>query len=84
MDSRCQDLQRQNELLHEQIQAISGKMATQLQQTAGDSSLNVSLSEEGKSQEQLLEILRFLLLLTRTGSLPLYTFPYISSFFFLL
>lgn len=64
MESRCQDLQRQNELLHEQIQAISGKMATQLQQTAGDSSLNVSLSEEGKSQEQLLEILRFLLLLT--------------------
>ncbi|XP_053098080.1 translocated promoter region b, nuclear basket protein isoform X1 [Pangasianodon hypophthalmus] len=59
IESRCQDLQKQNELLHEQIQAMSGKMATQLLQTAGDSSLNVSLTEEGKSQEQLLEILRF-------------------------
>ncbi|XP_060773336.1 translocated promoter region b, nuclear basket protein isoform X2 [Neoarius graeffei] len=59
MESHCQDLQRQNELLHEQIQAMSGKMAVQLQQSAGDSSLNVSLTEEGKSQEQLLEILRF-------------------------
>ncbi|KAK3516704.1 hypothetical protein QTP70_022497 [Hemibagrus guttatus] len=52
-------LKKQNELLHEQIQTMSGKMATQLQQTAGESSLNVSLTEEGKSQEQLLEILRF-------------------------
>ncbi|XP_060722892.1 translocated promoter region b, nuclear basket protein isoform X3 [Tachysurus vachellii] len=59
MESRCQDLQKQNELLHEQIQAMSGTMATQLRQAAGDSSLNVSLTEEGKSQEQLLEILRF-------------------------
>ncbi|XP_053469607.1 translocated promoter region b, nuclear basket protein isoform X1 [Ictalurus furcatus] len=60
MEARCRDLQRQNELLHEQIQAMSEKMATQLQQAAGDSSLNVSLTEEGKSQEQLLEILRFI------------------------
>ncbi|KAI5090348.1 nucleoprotein TPR, partial [Silurus meridionalis] len=59
MESRCQDLQKQNELLHEQIQALSGKMVSQLQQAAGDSSLNVSLTEEGKSQEQLLEILSF-------------------------
>ncbi|KAF4082461.1 hypothetical protein AMELA_G00151390 [Ameiurus melas] len=59
MELHCRDLQRQNELLHEQIQAVSGKMATQLQQAAGDSSLNVSVTEEGKSQEQLLEILRF-------------------------
>lgn len=60
MQSRCQDLLKQNELLHEQIQAMSGKMVTQLQQAAGDGTLNVSLSEtEGKSQEQLFEILRF-------------------------
>ncbi|KAI5627611.1 nucleoprotein TPR [Silurus asotus] len=59
MESRCQDLQKQNELLHEQIQALSGKMVSQLQQAAGDSALNVSLTEEGKSQEQLLEILSF-------------------------
>ncbi|XP_036437175.1 translocated promoter region b, nuclear basket protein isoform X2 [Colossoma macropomum] len=61
VEARCEDLQKQNELLHEQIQSMSGKMATQLQQqqAASESSLNVSLTEEGKSQEQLLEILRF-------------------------
>ncbi|TSW21800.1 Nucleoprotein TPR [Bagarius yarrelli] len=59
LESHCQDLQRQNELLHEQIQAMSGKMLTQMQQKAGDGSLNVSFTEEGKSQEQLLEILSF-------------------------
>ncbi|XP_062858102.1 translocated promoter region b, nuclear basket protein isoform X2 [Trichomycterus rosablanca] len=59
MESCCQDLQKQNELLHEQIQSMSGKMATQLQQAANESSLNISLTEEGKSQEQLLEILKF-------------------------
>lgn len=58
MESRCVDLQRQNELLYEQMQSMSGKMATQLQQAASESSLNISLTEEGKSQEQLLEILR--------------------------
>lgn len=59
MESHSQELQKQNELLHEQIQAMSGKMATQLQKAIGDNALNVSLTEEGKSQEQLLEILRF-------------------------
>ncbi|XP_066532644.1 translocated promoter region b, nuclear basket protein isoform X3 [Hoplias malabaricus] len=60
VEARCEDLQKQNELLHEQIQSMSGKMATQLQQQAtSESSLNISLTEEGKSEEQLLEILRF-------------------------
>ncbi|XP_072536890.1 translocated promoter region b, nuclear basket protein isoform X2 [Salminus brasiliensis] len=59
VEARCVDLQKQNELLHEQIQSMSGKMATQLQQAASESSLNISLTEEDKSQEQLLEILRF-------------------------
>ncbi|KAM9444499.1 translocated promoter region b, nuclear basket protein isoform 3-T3 [Clarias gariepinus] len=59
LESHSQELQKQNELLHEQIQAMSGKMATQLQKAIGDNALNVSLTEEGKSQEQLLEILRF-------------------------
>lgn len=62
MESRCHDLLKQNELLHEQVQAMSGKMVTQLQHAAGDGVLNVSLTEEGKSQEQLFEILRFRLL----------------------
>lgn len=58
LESRCEDLQRQNTLLHEQIQTLSGQMASQLQRAANESPLNVSLTEEGKSQDQLLEILR--------------------------
>lgn len=54
-----EDLQRQNTLLHEQIQAMSSKMAQNLQCAANEKSLNISLIEEGKSQDQLLEILRF-------------------------
>uniref|UniRef100_A0A8C1EH72 Nucleoprotein TPR n=1 Tax=Cyprinus carpio carpio TaxID=630221 RepID=A0A8C1EH72_CYPCA len=59
LESRCEDLQSQNTLLHEQIQTLSGQMASQLQRATSESPLNVSLTEEGKSQEQLLEILRF-------------------------
>ncbi|KAF4099651.1 translocated promoter region b, nuclear basket protein isoform X2 [Onychostoma macrolepis] len=59
LESRCEDLQKQNTLLHEQIQTLSGQMASQLQRATSESPLNISLTEEGKSQEQLLEILRF-------------------------
>ncbi|XP_051730318.1 translocated promoter region b, nuclear basket protein isoform X2 [Ctenopharyngodon idella] len=59
LESRCEDLQRQNTLLHEQMQTLSGQMASQMQRAANESPLNISLTEEGKSQEQLLEILRF-------------------------
>nr|XP_040040148.1 translocated promoter region b, nuclear basket protein [Gasterosteus aculeatus aculeatus] len=59
MESRYEDFQRQNTLLHEQIQAISSKMADKLQHAASESPLNISLTEEGKSQDQILEILRF-------------------------
>ncbi|XP_056337512.1 translocated promoter region b, nuclear basket protein isoform X2 [Danio aesculapii] len=59
IQSRCENLQRQNKLLHEQIQTLSGQMASQLKRATTESPLNVSLTEEGKSQEQLLEILRF-------------------------
>ncbi|XP_067273803.1 translocated promoter region b, nuclear basket protein isoform X2 [Pseudorasbora parva] len=59
IESRCEELQRQNTLLHEQIQTLSGQMASQLQRAAGESPLNVSLTGEDKSQDQLLEILRF-------------------------
>ncbi|KAM7011947.1 translocated promoter region b, nuclear basket protein [Tautogolabrus adspersus] len=54
-----EELQRQNTLLHEQIQTISSKMADNLQRAVNESPLNISLSEEGKSQDQVLEILRF-------------------------
>uniref|UniRef100_UPI003AADA419 translocated promoter region b, nuclear basket protein n=1 Tax=Centroberyx gerrardi TaxID=166262 RepID=UPI003AADA419 len=57
--SRSEELQRQNTLLHEQIQAMSSKMAANLQRAASESPMNISLTEEGKSQDQVLEILRF-------------------------
>ncbi|KAK5623407.1 hypothetical protein CRENBAI_014854 [Crenichthys baileyi] len=59
MESRYEEMQRQNTLLHEQVQTMSTKMAANIQRAASESSLNVSLSEEGKSEDQLLEIIRF-------------------------
>uniref|UniRef100_A0A8C3AH63 Nucleoprotein TPR n=1 Tax=Cyclopterus lumpus TaxID=8103 RepID=A0A8C3AH63_CYCLU len=59
MEIRYEELQRQNTLLHEQIQTMSSKMADKLQRAANESPLNISLTEEGKSQDQVLEILRF-------------------------
>lgn len=58
MESRNEELQRQNTLLHEQIQTMTSKMADNLQHAASDSPMNISLTEEGKSQDQVLEILR--------------------------
>uniref|UniRef100_A0A8C4IV24 Nucleoprotein TPR n=1 Tax=Dicentrarchus labrax TaxID=13489 RepID=A0A8C4IV24_DICLA len=59
MENRNEELQRQNTLLHEQIQTISSKMAENLQRATSQSSMNILLTEEGKSQDQVLEILRF-------------------------
>ncbi|KAJ0065485.1 hypothetical protein NL108_012443 [Boleophthalmus pectinirostris] len=59
VESRGEELQKQNTLLHKQIETMSKKMAENLQKASGDSSLNIPLTEEGKSQEQVLEILRF-------------------------
>ncbi|CAM4591848.1 unnamed protein product [Lepidochelys olivacea] len=59
LGSRCEDLERQNRLLHEQLENLSDKMVTSVKE-AMPSALNVSLNEEGKSQEQILEILRFI------------------------
>ncbi|XP_068096253.1 nucleoprotein TPR [Hyperolius riggenbachi] len=53
--SRCEDLEKQNRLLHEQLETLSKKMVASVQEGA----LNVSFSEEGKSEEQVMEILRF-------------------------
>lgn len=53
--SRCDDLEKQNRLLHDQIETLSKKMVASVQEGA----LNVSFSEEGKSHEQVMEILRF-------------------------
>ncbi|XP_063796301.1 nucleoprotein TPR [Pseudophryne corroboree] len=53
--SRCEDLEKQNSLLHDQIEALSKKMVSAVEEGA----LNVSFSDEGKSQEQVMEILRF-------------------------
>lgn len=58
MESRHEELQRQNSLLHEQIQTLSRKTAENLQRAASENPMNISLTEEGKSQDQVLEILR--------------------------
>uniref|UniRef100_A0A9J8AC26 Nucleoprotein TPR n=1 Tax=Cyprinus carpio carpio TaxID=630221 RepID=A0A9J8AC26_CYPCA len=56
----CEDLQKQNTMLHEQMENLSSKItASTQQQTTRESSLNISLNEEGKSHEQILDILRF-------------------------
>ncbi|XP_027605200.1 nucleoprotein TPR isoform X2 [Pipra filicauda] len=57
--SRCEDLEKQNRLLHEQLESMSNKMVTSMKE-AIPTAANVSLNEEGKSQEQILEILRFI------------------------
>uniref|UniRef100_A0A7M4F817 Nucleoprotein TPR n=1 Tax=Crocodylus porosus TaxID=8502 RepID=A0A7M4F817_CROPO len=57
--SRSEDLEKQNRLLHEQLETLSDKMVTSVKE-ANPSALNVSLNEEGKSQEQIMEILRFI------------------------
>ncbi|XP_051768515.1 nucleoprotein TPR-like [Ctenopharyngodon idella] len=57
---RAEELQKQNTMLHEQMENLSSKItASTQQQTAKESSLNISLNEEGKSHEQILDILRF-------------------------
>uniref|UniRef100_A0A6Q2XHY6 Nucleoprotein TPR n=1 Tax=Esox lucius TaxID=8010 RepID=A0A6Q2XHY6_ESOLU len=59
VESRCEELQKQNVLLHEQLQTLSSKMASTLQSQVNEIPLDISFTEEGKSQEQILEILRF-------------------------
>ncbi|XP_076833031.1 nucleoprotein TPR isoform X2 [Brachyhypopomus gauderio] len=57
---RVVEVQKQNAMLHQQMEGLSSKMATAVQQQANPGvALNVSLSEDGKTQEQILEILRF-------------------------
>ncbi|XP_008332910.1 nucleoprotein TPR-like isoform X1 [Cynoglossus semilaevis] len=52
---RCEELEKQNTLLHQQMDEIASRSRQQQQQQQPD----VSFSEEGKSTEQILEILRF-------------------------
>ncbi|KAA0719100.1 Nucleoprotein TPR NPC-associated intranuclear protein [Triplophysa tibetana] len=57
---RAEELQKQNTMLHEQMENLSSKISASAQQEgAKESSLNISMSVEGKSHEQILEILRF-------------------------
>ncbi|XP_026559032.1 nucleoprotein TPR isoform X1 [Pseudonaja textilis] len=57
--SRCADLEKQSQLLHEQLETLSNKMMASMKES-GSGALNVSLSEEEKSQEQMVEIIRFI------------------------
>ena len=52
------ELQRQNTLLHQQVQALSSTMAASLQRTPSEGPLCGALAEEDRSQDQVLEILR--------------------------
>uniref|UniRef100_A0A669BYL9 Nucleoprotein TPR n=1 Tax=Oreochromis niloticus TaxID=8128 RepID=A0A669BYL9_ORENI len=55
---RCEELGKQNSLLHEQMDEIAAK-SRQVQQQQQPQQLDLSFSEEGKTTEQILEILRF-------------------------
>lgn len=55
--SRSEELQKQNALLHEQIQSLGDKMAATAQQAGNQSTFNLTNSED-KSHEQVLEILK--------------------------
>lgn len=60
-EQRVEDLQKQNKMLHEQMEQLNVKMAAIVQeQAAGEGMLNISFNEEDKSQEQILEILRWM------------------------
>ncbi|XP_075339815.1 nucleoprotein TPR-like isoform X4 [Odontesthes bonariensis] len=55
---RCEELGKQNALLHQQMDEMATR-SHQLQQQQEQQQLDLSFSEEGKTTEQLLEILRF-------------------------
>nr|XP_014268193.2 nucleoprotein TPR isoform X1 [Maylandia zebra] len=55
----CEELGKQNSLLHEQMDEIAAKSRQLQQQQQQPQQLDLSFSEEGKTTEQILEILRF-------------------------
>lgn len=60
-EQRVEDFQKQNKMLHEQMEQLSVKMAATVQgQAAREGILNISFNEEDKTQEQILEILRWM------------------------
>uniref|UniRef100_A0A3B4B2R2 Uncharacterized protein n=1 Tax=Periophthalmus magnuspinnatus TaxID=409849 RepID=A0A3B4B2R2_9GOBI len=54
---RCEELVKQNSLLHQQMDELAAKCRSQ--QDLQQQNLDLSFSEEGKTTEQILEILRF-------------------------
>lgn len=68
LGQRLKDLNDQNSLLHEQIQALGAQLSVSqasfsesMSESHNDSSINVSISEvDGKSSEQLLQIVKLL------------------------
>ena len=60
-ESHSAELQRQNTLLHQQLQSLSSTVAASLQrapsEAPSEAPLSVSFTEEAKSQDQVLEIL---------------------------
>ncbi|XP_070555151.1 nucleoprotein TPR-like [Ptychodera flava] len=59
--TRCKELEQQNTTLHDQLEALSQQLvAFQQGQGASQSAADISFSEDNKSSEQLLEIIRFM------------------------
>lgn len=54
MSRRCAEVEKQNSLLHQQMD----EMASRSREAQQQQQLDVSFSEEGKTTEQILEILR--------------------------
>ncbi|KAK6990642.1 nucleoprotein TPR [Biomphalaria glabrata] len=63
LESRCEELTNQNSVLHDQMSKLSSQVISIQQQARRESGqgLNTSFSDEqGKSSEQLLEVIKFL------------------------
>ncbi|XP_061747344.1 nucleoprotein TPR-like isoform X1 [Nerophis ophidion] len=56
---RCEELLKQNSLLHQQMDEMAAKSRQQQQQQQQPQTLDVSFSEEDKTLEQIQEILRY-------------------------
>ncbi|XP_007565176.1 nucleoprotein TPR isoform X1 [Poecilia formosa] len=59
MKSRFEELGKQNTLLHQEMDEMAARSRQQQQQQQQQQQLDLSFSEEGKTTEQILEILRF-------------------------
>ncbi|XP_071835519.1 nucleoprotein TPR-like isoform X3 [Apostichopus japonicus] len=61
IQNRCDELEGQNGMLHQQLETLSTQIIDfQTEASGSTSGMNLSFSEENKSSEQLLEVIKFL------------------------